>query len=219
MRIVCVVPAHNEESTIGAVVRKAKDHSSLVLVVDDGSTDRTGAIAKEYGGKVITHIARLGVGAALSTGVKLALRSGADIVVTIDADGQHDPDEIPQVVSPLLEMRTDLVIGSRMAMKNSQMPLYKKIGNTILSEFTSLACGATVTDSQSGFRAFTRQVGEMIAYTSTDYRWASEMLILLSKKGVRIMDVPIKTVYFRRRIRGAGVKDALKILYNILNPK
>lgn len=218
MHTVCVIPAHDEESTIGPVVRKARDHSNLVLVVDDGSTDRTAAIARESGGKVVTHIARLGVGAALSTGLSMALRSGADIIVTLDADGQHDPDEIPQIIAPLLEKRTDLVIGSRMAMKNSPMPLYKKIGNKILSKFTSLASGASVTDSQSGFRAFTREVGEMISYASTDYRWASEMLILLSKRGVRMMDVPIKAVYFKRRIRGVGIKDAVKILYNILNP-
>jgi len=219
LRVVCVVPAYNEESTIGAVVKRARDHSNLVLVVDDGSTDMTAAIAMESGGKVVTHIARLGVGAALSTGLNLALREQADIIVTLDADGQHDPCEIPHIIAPLLEKKADLVIGSRMLMKDSPMPLYKKTGNKILSKITSLACGASVTDSQSGFRAFTREVGKMISYTSTDYRWASEMLIPLSKKGVRMMDVPIKAVYFRRRIRGAGIKDAAKILYNVLNPK
>ncbi|MBS7623090.1 glycosyltransferase family 2 protein [Candidatus Bathyarchaeota archaeon] len=219
MRVVCVVPAYNEETTIGSVVKRARDHASAVLVVDDGSTDMTSRIAREAGGKVVTHIARLGVGAALSTGLSLALRDGAEIIVTLDADGQHDPDEIPNVIAPLLEKKADLVIGSRLQAENSQMPLYKKLGNKILSRLTSLACGTRVTDSQSGFRAFTREVAETIRYRSTDYGWASEMLILLSRRGVRMVDVPVKAVYFKKRVRGAGIKDAVKILYNILSPK
>ncbi|MEM4251554.1 MAG: glycosyltransferase family 2 protein [Candidatus Bathyarchaeia archaeon] len=217
--MICIVPAYNEETTIGTVVKRARDHANLVLVVDDGSTDMTSKAAREAGGKVVAHITRLGVGAALSTGLKLALRDGAEIIVTLDADGQHDPGEIPNVISPLLERKADLVIGSRLHAENSQMPHYKKLGNKILSKLTSLACGTTVTDSQSGFRAFTREVAEIISYSSTDYGWASEMLILLSRRGVRMAHVPVKALYFKKRVRGAGIKDAVKILYNILRLK
>ena len=91
--------------------------------------------------------------------------------------------------------------------------------NIILSKLTSFASGIKIKDSQSGFRGMSRQVAESIKYDSTDYQWASEMIILLSKRGIRIIDVPIKTVYFKSRKRGAGFRDAIKILYNILHPK
>ncbi len=219
LRVVCVIPAFNEESTIGAVVEGAKKYCSMVLVVDDGSDDETRNRAKEAGGKVISHVSRLGVGAALSTGFSSALKRGAEIIVTLDGDGQHDPDEIPAVVAPLLEKKADIVVGSRLPARKAAMPLYKKIGNKVLSRFASLACGVVINDSQSGFRALSRGVAEAISHSSTDYRWATEMLILSSRKGFRIMEVPIRTVYFRKRIRGAGAKDALKILYNTLKPK
>jgi glycosyltransferase involved in cell wall biosynthesis len=219
MRVVCVIPAFNEESTIGAVVDKAKSHCNLVLVIDDGSNDETAIRAREAGGRVASHITRLGVGAALSTGLSLALRSNADIIVTLDGDGQHDPGDIPSVIAPLLDERADIVIGSRMLKGSSAMPFFKRIGNEALSIVTSLVCGTKIDDSQSGFRAFSREVAEIAKHGSVDYRWASEMLILSSRKKLRIVAVPIRTLYFKRRLRGIGISDAVKILYNALNPK
>jgi len=219
VRVVCVIPAFNEESTIRAVVEKAGSHCNLVLVVDDGSNDKTADNARDAGARVAGHVTRLGVGAALSTGLSLALRNGADIIVTLDGDGQHDPNDIPSVIAPLLDENADIVIGSRMLKGSSAMPFYKRIGNEALSIVTSLVCGTKIDDSQSGFRAFSRKVAEIARYGSIDYRWASEMLIVSSRKELRIISVPIKTLYFKRRLRGVGISDAVKILYNALNPK
>jgi glycosyltransferase involved in cell wall biosynthesis len=217
LRVACVIPAFNEESTIGSVVRGAKKYCDYIIVVDDGSNDRTRVMAEHYRVNVVSHVTRLGAGAAISTGIKAALRYDIDVVVTLDADGQHDPDDIPSVIAPLLD-GADLVIGSRMAGR-SAMPLHKRLGNFVLSKFTSLACGMPVIDSQSGFRALSRRVAESVSFTSTDYSWASEMLIQASRKGFKIASVPVKTLYFKRRLRGAGIKDALKILYNMFKFK
>jgi glycosyltransferase involved in cell wall biosynthesis len=217
LKVVCIIPAHNEESTISSVVRNAKTICNLVIVVDDGSTDRTVEEATKAQAKVVSHIIRLGVGAALSTGLRTASNHGAEIIVTLDADEQHDPKEIPNVIAPIVEGKADLVIGSRILEINSEMPFQKLVANIILSKLTSFASGIEIKDSQSGFRGMSRQVAESIKYDSTDYQWASEMIILLSKRGIRIIDVPIKTVYFKSRKRGAGFRDAIKILYNILH--
>jgi glycosyltransferase involved in cell wall biosynthesis len=217
LKVVCIIPAHNEESTISSVVRNAKTICNLVIVVDDGSTDRTVEEATKAKAKVVSHIIRLGVGAALSTGLRAASNHGAEIIVTLDADEQHDPKEIPNVIAPIVDGKADLVIGSRILEKNSEMPFQKLVANKILSKLTSFASGIEIKDSQSGFRGMSRHVAESIKYDSTDYQWASEMIILLSKRGIKIVDVPIKTVYFKSRRRGAGFRDAIKILYNILH--
>ncbi|WP_455278434.1 glycosyltransferase family 2 protein [[Eubacterium] cellulosolvens] len=217
MKVVCVIPAHNEESTISSVVRNARTICNIVIVVDDGSTDRTVEEAKKAKAKVVSHTIRLGVGAALSTGLRAAINYGAEIIVTLDADEQHDPKEIPNVITPIIDGKADLVIGSRTLEKNSEMPFQKLVANKILSKLTSLASDIEIKDSQSGFRGMSRKVAESIKYDSTDYQWASEMIILLSKRGIKIVDVPIKTLYFKSRRRGAGFRDAIKILYNILS--
>lgn len=219
LKVVCIIPAHNEESTISSVVRNAKTICNLVIVVDDGSTDRTVEEATKAQAKVISHIIRLGVGAALSTGLRAALNHDAEIIVTLDADEQHDPKEIPNVITPIIDGKADLVIGSRILEKHSEMPFQKLIANKILSKLTSFVSGIEIKDSQSGFRGMSRQVADSIKYDSTDYQWASEMIIVLSKRRIRIVDVPIKTVYFKSRRRGAGFRDGIKILYNILHPK
>ncbi len=217
LKVVCVIPAHNEESTISSVVRNARTICNIVIVVDDGSTDRTVEEAKKAKAKVVSHTIRLGVGAALSTGLRAAINYGAEIIVTLDADEQHDPKEIPNVITPIIDGKADLVIGSRTLEKNSEMPFQKLVANKILSKLTSLASDIEIKDSQSGFRGMSRKVAESIKYDSTDYQWASEMIILLSKRGIKIVDVPIKTLYFKSRRRGAGFRDAIKILYNILS--
>ncbi|MBS7629579.1 glycosyltransferase family 2 protein, partial [Candidatus Bathyarchaeota archaeon] len=124
LRMACVIPAFNEESTIGSVVKSAKKYCDCIIVVDDGSNDRTRVMAEHYGVNVISHVIRLGAGAAISTGIRAALRYDIDVIVTLDADGQHDPDDIPSVISPLLD-GADIVIGSR-TKERSAMPLHKR---------------------------------------------------------------------------------------------
>ncbi len=220
MRIVCIIPAFNEEATIGQIVSEAIKHCDQVLVVDDSSQDRTGELSHQAGATVVRHLLRLGTGGALSTGFRVALRRGFEVFITMDGDGQHDPDEIPIVLEPILKNEAGVAIGSRFLGGCQSMPLHKKIGNRFLSIATSFASGMKITDSQSGFRSYRREVLEYVTHRARDYSWASEILVLAVKAGFKVMEVPITTIYLPERQRGADVKDGLKILRStIRSPK
>jgi len=214
--IICVIPSFNEESTIAEVVRGVGRHCDRVIVIDDGSTDATSKIARLHGADVLRHPFRIGVGGALSTGFEAAMRLGAEAVLTIDGDGQHDPNEAPRLLKPLSSGEADLVIGSRFLGDPSAMPLHKRIGNRAISALTSIASGIRITDSQSGYRAYSRAVLEAVRHSSFGYGWASESIILAARGGFRIVEVPIRTIYHAKRARGAGVIDGTKIAYDTL---
>jgi len=216
MRTVCIIPALNEENTISRIVSEALKHCDTVLVVDDNSQDHTSELSHQTGAAVIRHILRLGTGGALSTGFRASLKAGFEAFVTIDGDGQHTPSEIPTVLEPILKNQADIVIGSRLLRRPRSMPLRKRIGNRILSIATSLASGTKISDSQSGFRAYRKEVLEYAMHRARDYRWASEILLLATKANFRIKEVPVTAIYLPRRQRGADVKDGLKILYSTI---
>jgi len=195
MKTLIVIPAYNEELTIGSVVALAKKYGD-VLVVDDGSKDRTSKIAREVGAVVVKHEVNKGKGQALKTGFDYALENDYDVVVCIDADGQHNPEEIPLLLRPILEDKAELVIGSRYlngAHKN--IPLYRRFGLWVLNTTTTLASGAKITDSQSGFRALNRKALKSLNLNSSGYNVESEMINQLSEKGLRITEVPINVRY------------------------
>ncbi|MBO8175035.1 MAG: glycosyltransferase family 2 protein [Thermococcus sp.] len=195
MKILIVIPAYNEELTIGSVVALAKKYGD-VLVVDDGSKDKTSKIAQEVGAIVVKHEVNRGKGQALKTGFNYALHNDYDVVVCIDADGQHNPEEIPLLLKPILNDEADLVIGSRYlngAHKN--IPLYRRVGLWILNKTTVLASGVKITDSQSGFRALNRRALESLELSANGYPVESEMIHQLSEKGLRITEVPINVRY------------------------
>jgi len=219
MRVACIIPAFNEESTIAKIVQGALEHCDSVIVVDDHSQDRTPEISQRAGARVVSHILRLGTGAALLTGFKIALRTDAEAFVTIDGDGQHDPREIPCLLQPIQDREADIIVGSRFLGRHDSMPLHKWIGNKLLSMAASLASGVRVLDSQSGFRAYRRTVLDYVMHGQRDYRYASEILILAARGKFRIKEVPVRTIYPARRRRGAGIKDGFKILYSTIRPK
>ncbi len=155
MRTLIIIPAYNEELTIGSVVALARKYGD-VLVVDDGSSDRTSEIAQNAGAIVVKHETNMGKGAALRTGFDYALANGYDAAVCLDADGQHNPGEIPKLLEPILKDEADMVIGSRfLDGAKKSIPLYRRLGLWILNTTTnaSLNGNLKVTDSQSGFRA------------------------------------------------------------------
>jgi len=160
MGSLCIIPAFEEEATIGQVVAGALKHCGTILVIDDNSRDRTAIVSRQAGATVIRHVLRLGTGAALSTGFRAALKTDSEIFLTMDGDGQHDPDQIPNLTEPILRDEADVVVGSRLLSTSAGMPLGKRIGNSILSATTSLAAGTRITDSQSGYRAYRRKVLE-----------------------------------------------------------
>ena len=196
--VLIVIPAYNEKLTIGSVVVLSKKYGD-VLVVDDGSRDRTGHIAEAAGAKVIRHPENRGKAQALKTGFLHALENSYDIVVTLDADGQHNPGEIPRVMEPVLSGEADLVIGSRFLNGGGNgIPLYRRFGLWVLNTTTNVGLNGTlkITDSQSGFRAMNRKALEkIVGMNSNGYTMESDMLLRLAEEGVRIKEVPINARY------------------------
>lgn len=216
MRVICIIPSFNEEKTIKDVINGASQYCDNIIVVNDGSQDETNREAKNAGATVANHLINLGTGAALSTGLKIAKWKKADIVVTMDGDGQHDPNDIPTLLRPLIEEEADIVLGSRFLGNIKSMPFYKKIGNRFLSFITSMRCGKKITDSQCGFRAYSAKVFKSIIHNSVDYTWASELLVRVISSDYKCIEVPIKTIYQKKRIKGTGLIDGIKIFIKMI---
>jgi glycosyltransferase involved in cell wall biosynthesis len=212
---VIVIPAYNEERFIGSVVLKARRFADAVVVVDDGSADATADIAREAGALVERHELNRGKGGALNTGFHRARALGARIVVVLDGDGQHSPEEIPKLVSPIEQGEADMVIGSRYLDRRSEVPSSRVIGHRVITFLTNLATGRQVTDSQSGFRAFSAHAIEVIAFTSRSFSVESEMQFLASQHNLRLVEVPILIRYPDKPKRNV-VFQGLTVLNGIL---
>jgi glycosyltransferase involved in cell wall biosynthesis len=212
--IVAAIPAFNEEATIARVVIGSGKHVDKVIVCDDGSSDMTGEIAERLGAEVIRHERNLGKGAAMRSLFDFAKRLGADVVVTIDADGQHDPDEIPKLIEPILSGKADIVIGSR-SLKASGMPRYRRIGRRVLDQATVAAGHAKVADTQSGFRAYSKEAVQSLEVSEFGIGIDSE--ILMKAKGFRLAEVPISCKY--KGVKGSTynpIDHALSVLGTIV---
>ncbi len=218
--VTCVIPAYNEDEIIGDVVKAVREECSQIIVVNDGSTDDTHRNAERAGALVIDHTVNLGTGASEEIGIKASLLLGADVIVTLDADGQHDPSEIPRLLEPIQSGEADMVIGSRFLQPEGTMPLLKRVGNSILTHLTSILCGAEITDSQSGFRALTRQTAEDMNDLPNDYSWASEMIAKAHRRGFRIREVPVRTIYDQySSSKGTNIFDGLRILLALVKSR
>lgn len=192
--ITVVLPAYNEEVSIGSIVLLTRFYADNVIVVDDGSSDRTAEVARKAGAEVIVHKANTGKGGALKTG--FAAAEGADIIVTMDSDGQHNPADIPMLVIPILKGEADMVNGSRyLNGLGKNTPIYRRIGQTILDRFTKLNSGINITDSQSGFRAFAASTKDLFRFNAQGMAIESEMLADAGKSGLRIAEVEIGVRY------------------------
>ena len=195
MKILAAIPCYNEEATIGSVVIKAKRYVDEVLVVDDGSIDDTANVAKEAGAKVISYEENKGKAYAIKRAFKYALENDFDIIVTLDGDGQHNADEIPNLLEPILNGRADMAIGFRFG-KLTEMPLWRKIGKRVLDYATGVGAGK-VTDSQCGFRAFNRKAIEKFAkkIKGNGFSVESEELILAKENDLKIAEVRVSCRY------------------------
>jgi glycosyltransferase involved in cell wall biosynthesis len=212
MKVWIVVPAYNEERTIGDVLDSLKREGwRQIIVVDDGSTDRTASIARAKGAIVVSHERNMGLGAALRTGLATAREKGADCAVTFDADGQHDSKAVRRLVSAL--RGKDLVIGVRMHLG---IPLYKRFGNFILDWITFLFSNVFI-DSQSGSRAFNRRALEKIKIMSNRYDVSSEIIIQAKKRGLRIGRTRVKCFYTKyAKSRGTTIVSGIRILAGLI---
>jgi glycosyltransferase involved in cell wall biosynthesis len=193
--IIACIPALNEERTISSIILLARKYVDEVLVCDDGSSDNTSELAKEAGAIVFEHSMNLGKGASLKTLFKAALERGAEIIITLDADGQHNPCQIPDLFKPIIDKKADIVIGSRYHKDSeNKAPLYRKFGASILNYLTSGK--SNIKDTQSGFRAFSnRSAKEMINVKAKGYGAESEQIIIASRKEFNIIEVPIDVIY------------------------
>lgn len=192
-----VIPAYNEAKTIADVVRGSAKYADEVIVVDDGSSDNTSFVAKAAGAKVLRLPKNRGYGAALSVGLATAALDDADLIVYLDGDGQHDPEEIPDICAPVLRGTADLVIGSRFMKKggNDNTPRYRTVGQNALTKATNVGMNIKVTDSQSGFRCLTKKVALSMDLTDEGMGFSSEMVRAASKLGLRVTEVPITCRY------------------------
>lgn len=219
-----VIPAYNEEKTVGDVVRQIIPHTSYllphVIVVDDGSSDRTAAVAREAGAMVLQHPINRGLGAALSTGIAGALRiMNQGIVVTLDADGQHDPAELPRLVEPILTGKAEVVIGTRFKIKDLRlkMPRQRVAANWCGNVATWLLFGIWVSDSQSGFRAFSAEAVAALQLRTSTMEVSSEIIREIARLKFRLVEVPITVRYTAYSLsKGQGFLRGLETLWKLI---
>ncbi len=191
-RILVGIPAYNEVETVGSVVLGASKHADEVLVYDDGSRDGTGEIAEEAGATVQSTEYNSGKGAGIQYIIEYAQKTDADYLILLDADGQHDPSEIPQVLEPLSIEDADLVIGSRFLNSKEEIPTYRRVGQRLYDLATFLGTGNALTDSASGYRALNRTAIENIDLEATGVGAESEML---KHDNIRVSEVPVSAIY------------------------
>jgi glycosyltransferase involved in cell wall biosynthesis len=219
-KIIACIPAYNEEFTIAGVVLKAMRHVDRVIVCDDGSTDLTGEIARRLGAEVIRHEKNMGKGAALKDMFLRVLDLNPDFVVVLDADGQHDADEIPRIIEPLERDDADIVVGSRFVEgANTDAPLYRRFGLRLINTLGRRVIKASVRDTQSGFRAFTvKSLKVLKDAESSGFGIESEQLSLALKMGLRIVEVPVTIKYrgLRKTSKKTPFSHAIEIMATML---
>jgi glycosyltransferase involved in cell wall biosynthesis len=194
-RVVVIIPAFNEERHIGSVVLLARMCADRIIVVDDGSTDATAEIAGAAGALVVRHARNQGKGVALNTGFDMARTLNPEVVVTIDADGQHVPDQIAVVAAPVLQGQADIVVGSRYLENKSSVPIARIWGHIAFNFLNRQVSGVRLTDSQSGFRAFSARALYSISFNSHGFSVESEMQFLASEHQLQMVEVPITILY------------------------
>jgi len=193
--IVAGIPAYNEEKTIAKVILLAQKYADVVVVCDDGSKDMTPDIAQRLGAVVIKHRENMGYGYALQSLFKKANDLNADILLTLDADGQHDAREIPMLTQPILENKADIVIGSRFLDGGKDIPSYRRFGIRILTKFTSNAGKNHISDAQCGFRAYDRRALESITMYEDGMGASAEILMKAEDEGLRVVEIPVQVHY------------------------
>ena len=195
LKVIIGIPAFNEEKNIGAIVAKLKIKYDHVIVCDDGSSDMTQTIASSLGAIVVKHPKNLGYGAAIKTIFNESKKIDGDVLVTFDADGQHQISEIDSVLKPLFENKADIVIGSRFLGTTKNLPKYRKFGIKTITGLTNTMTGSNLSDAQSGFRAYSKNVLNEISPTDSGMGISTEILIKSSNKNMKITEVPITISY------------------------
>lgn len=210
-KVFAVIPAYNEERYIAKVIAETKKYVDTVIVVDDGSKDNTYNHSIGAGAKVLKHVINLGKGASLKTGFDYAVKEKADILIALDADAQHDPKNIPEMLKRL--DGKEIVLAYRKLNKN--MPGILRFGNWFINKTIKFLYGVKIKDSQCGYRIFTKNAYKRVRWKSSDYSMESEMIAKIGKYNIPYAQFPIGTVY-SDRYKGTTVLDGVKIVFNLL---
>ncbi len=210
-RYCVLIPAFNAAKTIGEVVRRAKAEGLAIIVVDDGSTDETAAVAVEQGALVISHLRNQGKGCALRTGFMHALRSRFEGVVTLDSDGQYDPSEIQQLIAAGERQHAGLVLGNRM-LNGTPMPRARRWINALMSLLVSMRIRQRIPDSQCGFRFIRKEVLDTIPLRARRFEAETELVVWAAARRWKIISVPVRSIYQRHASHIRPVRDALRFL-------
>ena len=193
-RIVAAIPCHNEEPFISDIVRMAREHVHHVVVIDDGSSDGTSAAAEAAGATVVQHQDNKGPGMAYKSCFEAARSLGADVLITLDGDGQHRPEELPRVLAPLLSEEADLVIGSRF-LEDYEVPRYRKFGIDVITWLYNLGSPVKVVDAQSCYRGYSQRALDSLQVTESGFGFSVELLVQAREQGLVIREVPISCIY------------------------
>ena len=215
--VIAVIAAFNEARAIDAVVRGLVPQVAEVVVVDDGSRDGTAEAARKAGAVVLRHAVNRGQGAALQSGIRLALARGAAIVVTFDADGQHVPEDLPRLIAPVASGAADVALGSRFLGGTSNVPPSRRLLLKGAVLFTRLTTGLKVTDAHNGLRAFSRRAAETIRIRQDRMAHASEIVSEIRRHELRFVEVPITVLYTDySRAKGQSALGAFRVLFDLL---
>ena len=222
-RVIAAIPCFNEERCIGSVVLKTKKFVSSVIVIDDGSTDATAEVAEAAGASVHQHDRNRGYGAAIRSALEKGKQLGADVLVIVDGDGQHDPKDIPKLIKPLIDGEADVVIGSRFLGQGKKPPFYRRVGQRVLTTVTNVGSGQKVSDSQSGFRAYSSKALNVLNLAEDGMSVSSEMQFAIGKSGLKVKEVPIDVTYEGQAKRspvehGIGVLSRVLVLFSLRQP-
>lgn len=221
-KLLIAIPAFNEAGSIGKVLDKIPKRltnvdSTEVVVVDDGSTDNTSLIVKKRKVRVIRHMINRGLGASLATAFEFAQRSNADILVTLDADGQHDPSDIKRIIRPIIEDQKDVVIGSRLVKSSKSMPKERRTINILANLVTFFLSGIWTSDSQSGFRAFSKKAIKKIRLITQRMEVSSEVFREINKNKLSYSEIAIKSIYTKYSLRkGQSTLNAPNVFWKLL---
>lgn len=212
MKISVVIPAYNEQERLINLLPRLKSYKLPVIVVDDGSTDKTTQTAKKYTHLVLTHRVNLGKGAALKTGVEYAFISGAEAVIVMDADGQHQVQDLVKFINAL-NQNYEVVIGCREF--NRSVPIIRFLGNKLATHTVNFLFGIFISDLLCGYRAFTQKAYKKIKWNSSGYGVETEMVALIGKRKVKYCIVPVEMIYLDR-FKGVTIFDALFLFGHVL---
>ena len=214
-KIIAAIPAYNQEKYIGTIVLKTRQYVNEVIVLDDGSTDNTASVASLASASVIRHGENRGKGAAIQSILAEARKKNPDVLILLDADSQHNPDEIPSLIEPIVCHGFDLAIGSREQQRDN-IPRYRRIGQKVLSYFSRILSKKKVIDSESGFRALSPKAIAELKLRQSGFAIETEMISAATEKGLKITEVPISAIYTKDSSTLNPVSHGLTVLAHVI---